>query len=79
LRAAFSERSRRCWFEEIFNEGNLEVADEIIDPDHIAHDPTFPHLPLGPEGVKQLVNLYRSAFPDTHLTIEDELADRERW
>ncbi len=68
----------RRWFEELFNEGNLEVTDEIIAPNHISHDPSLPDLPLGPEGAKQLVNLYRSAFPDVRLTIEDELADGDK-
>jgi steroid delta-isomerase-like uncharacterized protein len=68
----------RRWFEELFNEGNLEVADEIFASNNIPHDPSLPNLPLGPEGAKQLVNLYRSAFPDVRLTIEDELADGDK-
>ena len=68
----------RRWFEELFNEGNLEVADKIIASNHIPHDPSLPNLPLGPEGIKQLVNLYRSAFPDVRLAIEDELADGDK-
>src|SRR5215218_7160064 len=47
----------RRWFEDLFNAGNLEVADEIIAPDHVNHDPTFPDIPPGPEGQKQVVNL----------------------
>jgi steroid delta-isomerase-like uncharacterized protein len=73
----------RRWFEDLFNEGNLDVADEIIDPDHLGHDPTLPDLPIGPEGQKQLVNLYRSAFPDARITIEKQVAEGDtvatRW
>ena len=40
----------RCWFEELFNEAKLDLADEIVTPDHFSHDPSTPeHLP-GPEG-----------------------------
>ena len=66
------------WFEELFNEGNLTVADEIISPDHIDHDPTLPDLPLGPEGQKQLVSFYCSAFPNAHITVEDQIAEGDK-
>jgi predicted ester cyclase len=66
------------WFEDLFNAGNLEVADEIIAPDHVNHDPTFPDIPPGPEGQKQVVNLYRSAFTNAHISIEDQLAEGDR-
>ena len=73
----------RRWFEELFNEGNLDVADEIISSDHLEHDPTLPDLPIGPEGQKQLVSLYRSAFPDARITIEEQAAEEDtivtRW
>lgn len=73
----------RRWFEDLFNEGNPDVADEIIAPDHLDHDPALPDLPIGPEGQKQLVNLYRSAFPDARITIEEQVAEGDtvvtRW
>jgi predicted ester cyclase len=65
----------RRWFEDLFNAGNLEVADEIIAPDHVNHDPTLPDIPPGPEGQKQVVNLFRNAFPNAHISIEDQLAE----
>lgn len=52
----------RRWFEDLFNRGNLEVADEIIASEHVNHDPTLPDIPPGLEGQKQIVNLYRGAF-----------------
>ena len=68
----------RRWFEELFNPGNLEVADEIIAPDHVNHDPTLPDIPPGPEGQKQVVNLYRGAFTNAHISIEDQLAEGDK-
>jgi steroid delta-isomerase-like uncharacterized protein len=68
----------RRWFEDLFNAGNLEVADEIIAPDHVNHDPTLPDIPTGPEGQKQVVNLYRSAFTNAHISVEDQLAEGDR-
>jgi steroid delta-isomerase-like uncharacterized protein len=68
----------RRWFEDFFNQGNLEVADEIIAADHVNHDPTLPDIPTGPEGQKQIVNLYRGAFTDAYISVEDQLAEGDR-
>jgi predicted ester cyclase len=68
----------RRWFEDLFNLGDLEVADEIVAPDHVNHDPTLPDIPPGPEGQKQIVNLYRGAFTNAHISIEDQLAEGDR-
>jgi predicted ester cyclase len=68
----------RRWFEDFFNSGNLEVADEIIAPDHVNHDPTLPDIPPGPEGQRQVVNLYRGAFTNAHISLEEQLAEGDR-
>jgi steroid delta-isomerase-like uncharacterized protein len=68
----------RRWYEELFNEGNLDVADEIVSSNHISHDPTLPDLPVGPDGQKQLVNFYRGAFPDARIAIEDQMAEGDK-
>jgi predicted ester cyclase len=68
----------RRWFEDLFNAGNLEVADEIIAPEHVNHDPTIPGIPSGPEGQKQIVNVYRGAFTNAHITVEEQLAEGDR-
>jgi steroid delta-isomerase-like uncharacterized protein len=81
-----SEENRalvRRWFNDLFNTGNLAVADEITAQESVTHDPTLGELPRGPEGDKQVVNLYRSAFPDAHITVEEQLAEGDevvtRW
>jgi steroid delta-isomerase-like uncharacterized protein len=73
----------RRFLEEAFNKGNLGVADEIVASDYVLHDPAIPEEVSGPEGVKQFVQMYRSAFPDTHITVEDQIAEGDdvvtRW
>jgi steroid delta-isomerase-like uncharacterized protein len=69
--------SRRV-VEDIFNAGRLEVADEIVTPDYVGHDPASPEPIRGPEGLKRQVEGYRTAFPDVRLTIEDEIAEGDR-
>ena len=64
----------RFW-EEVFNQGSLDVADEIFaskfelrvpaaDPDGEVR---------GPEGMKDLVRRIRSAFPDVRATVEAQM------
>ena len=53
--------------EEMFNNGNLDVADEHIAPDYVNHDPTMPEDIQGPEGFKEYVGAYCTAFPDLHI------------
>jgi steroid delta-isomerase-like uncharacterized protein len=64
--------------EEMFNEGNLDLADEVFAPDYVNHDPAMPEDIRGPEGFKEYVGAYRTAFPDLHLQIEDQIAEGDR-
>ena len=58
----------RRFFDEIVNGGNLAVADEIFTP-------TFPG---GLERVKATASMWRTAFPDLQLTIEDMIATEDK-
>jgi steroid delta-isomerase-like uncharacterized protein len=70
--------SRRL-FEEVWNKGNLAVLNELIANDHVNSGPgTLPGLPTGPEGAKQFVMIYRNAFPDTHFTIDEQIAEGDK-
>jgi steroid delta-isomerase-like uncharacterized protein len=69
----------RRFLVEIFGEGKMAVADQIIAPDHVNSGPgTLPGLPPGPEGSKQLVMVYRNAFPDVHFTIDEQIAEGDK-
>ncbi len=71
------EKVRR-FLQEAFNEGNLGVADELFASDYVLHDPANPEEISGPEGIKQFVQMYRSAFPDSHITVEDLIAEGDK-
>jgi steroid delta-isomerase-like uncharacterized protein len=68
----------RRFIEEAFNQGNLDVIDETTSSEWVHHDPAMPEEGHGPEGAKQFVQMYRSAFPDTHITIEDQVAEGDK-
>ena len=69
--------------EELWNKGNLSVADELFAPTYEHHDASTLDFGRGPEGEKKRATLYRTAFPDLHLMIGDILAEGEtvmtRW
>ena len=71
--------------EEVFSaQGDLDVADELIAPNYyIGHDPASPKDVHGPEGVKEFASMYRNAFPDVQLSVEDQIAEGDmvvtRW
>jgi len=73
----------RRLFEELWNKGNLSLADELFAPNYAHHDPSTPDVGRGPESEKKRATLYRTAFPDLRLTIEDIIAEGEtvmvRW
>jgi predicted ester cyclase len=63
----------RRLFEEVWSYGDLAAADELIDPNMVDHV-TRPGNPIGPEGFKQSVTMFRSAFPDLEITNDDQIA-----
>ena len=64
--------------EEMFNKGNLDAADELLAADYVDHDPAMPEDIHGPEGFKEYVGAYRTAFSDLHLEIEDQIAEGDK-
>jgi len=68
----------RRQFEAIWNGGNLNVIDELYAPNYTNHDPANPDQAPGPAGFIQRVSLYRTALPDLHLTIDDQVAEGDR-
>ena len=67
---------RRDW-EETWNKGNLDTVDEIFATTYVGHF-LSPEFPPDLEGYKQFINSYRTAFPDIHITIEDEIAEGDK-
>ena len=65
------------FFEEVCNERNLGVANELFTADHTYHDPSSPSIGLGPEGMKQLMSTYQTAFPDAHWDIDAMLVTED--
>ena len=67
----------RRYIEEVWNQGRLELADEIFDR-YLAHQPDGPTLERGPEDVKRFNEEYHSAFPDFRISIDDQIAEGDK-
>ena len=63
--------------EEIFNKGNVAAADELIASNFVDHNPVSGQ-PAGLEGLKQVVTMFRTAFPDLHCTVEEMIAEGDK-
>ena len=78
-----NKTSVRRLFDELWNKGNLSVADDLFAPAYEHHDASTPDVGCGPESEKKRATLYRTAFPDLRLTIKDIIAEGEtvmaRW
>ncbi len=67
---------RRFWG--VWEEGNIDLVDELLAPDYINHTPASPDQPTGPEGVKGVVAMFRSAIPDLRVVVEDMIAEGDK-
>ena len=67
------------YLNDIFQQGKLEVADEILSPDFILHNPVLPQeLRKGPEGAKKYASAIIAAVPDRKLVHDDILAKGDK-
>ncbi|HXG13238.1 MAG TPA: ester cyclase [Gemmataceae bacterium] len=66
----------RYLIEEGLNKGNFDLLDQHFTPDyrvHLAGNPVSP--PPGPQAVKMVIGMWRAAFGDWHMTIEQLVAE----
>jgi predicted SnoaL-like aldol condensation-catalyzing enzyme len=68
----------RRFHDEIFEQGNLAAADEILTPDFTWYAPPQTSFVVGPEAVKQVAADFRAFIPGVVLTIDDEIAEGDR-
>jgi predicted ester cyclase len=64
----------RRTYEEVLNRGDLSGVDELIAPTFLNHEAP-PGRDRGPESMRGLANMLRTAFPDLHFEIEELVAE----
>ena len=67
----------RRFVEEVQNRGDLASLDELCAPDFVNHSAP-PGVPPTREGLVQLTAVFRQAFPDGRMAIEDMLAEGDK-
>lgn len=85
-RAVAAEDNKRVvlrFYEEVWDRGNLEVADDVFALDYVRHDLRPTEAGPGPEGQKQIAGSFRAAFPDLRFEVELVIAEGDyvaaRW
>jgi predicted SnoaL-like aldol condensation-catalyzing enzyme len=63
--------------EELFENGDLDAADELIHPKFVNHEAP-PDNPQGPEGLKETVRWLHGLWGPMHADIEDEVCEGDK-
>lgn len=68
------------FYREIFREGNLKAVEDMVAADFVDHIPTpIPGQPTqGPRAVTWFADLFRTAFPDLKVTVDDAMSIGDR-
>ena len=66
----------RRLIEEAWNEGKIDVVDELLSSDYLLHIDAPGATDR--EGYKQVISMYRNAFPDFHFVTEDIIAEGDK-
>jgi serine phosphatase RsbU (regulator of sigma subunit) len=67
----------RRFFDEVYNRGNLDIADELLSADYVDHT-TPPGRHAGREGLKRSVAKQRASSSDLHISIEEQIAEGDK-
>jgi steroid delta-isomerase-like uncharacterized protein len=66
----------RRYYDEVLNQRNLAVLDELLAPTFVSYLPTGAALPR--DHYEQAIRMSHAAFPDLHVTIEDQIAEEDK-
>ncbi len=67
----------RRFVDEVQSGGNIDLIDEVCSPGFVNHSAP-PGIRADREGLKILTAMFRGAFPDSHFTIEDMVAEGDK-
>jgi hypothetical protein len=78
-----NKRRVALFVEAVWNQGRLELIDELIAADHLGEVSCLKEPVVGPDGVRRLVSSHRLAQPALYIKIEDQIAEDDlvatRW
>ena len=65
-------------FIQVWGKGNLDIIDELAAPSLSVQYPVIPKVIQGSKMFRQVMEGFRSAFPDSDLHIEEEIAEDDK-
>ncbi len=78
-----NKRKVRLFVEAVWNQGRLELVDELVGADYLGRFSWLHEGVVGPEGVRRLVSTSRRQSADLYVKIEDQVAEQDlvvtRW
>ena len=77
MSAEENERIVRRLYDEMYDQGHLDVADDLIGPGFVHH--AAGHVAFsGQEGVRQVMGRWVAGFADMHTLIEDVVVEGDK-
>jgi predicted ester cyclase len=73
-----NKRKVLLFVEAVWNEGRLELIDELVSADYLGRVPCIDRAVHGPDGLRRLVAEGRRAHPDLYVKIDDQIAEDDR-
>jgi steroid delta-isomerase-like uncharacterized protein len=72
----------RNWYQELWDNWNITLADDVLSDDYRFHAPGVP-VALDRDTTKQVVAMYAKSFPDLKHTVDELIAEGDsvaaRW
>lgn len=65
------------FYDEVMNKGNVKAIDELVDAKFVDHFVT-PGISPDKAGLTQFMTMFRAAFPDLQVTVEDIIAKGDK-
>jgi len=65
----------RRFYEEVWNKGNVDFADEVFADNYVRHDPRGGNPPAGAKGQKLIAQGFRKDCPDCQFIVDFMLAE----
>lgn len=74
-----SKSKVRMFYEKIINNAQFNLLTKLLDEKVVWHDPLLPSGEVrGVEGFRNVLEMFRKAFPDLHITIQDMFSSNDR-
>ncbi len=78
-----NKRKVLLFVEAVWNEGRLDLINELVGADYVGRFAWLDEGVAGPEGVRRLVSTSRRRYTDLYVKIEDQIAEDDlvvaRW